>query len=352
VAQLIRNIAEPTPTTARPQSKAGTEAFAPVLRMFASVDLLVVAFAMLMMTIAILGSYRIDEWGWVVAASLVAIAAVWAMNVLRLRNKSRWVELLHLFYLAPVIPIFFKLSEKMSFVLHGRDYDDSLILVDRLLFHTDPTVWLFTHIPPAPWLVEYLQVCYALFYFLPVILAVELYRRHQHELAEQRFGREPKDQLTELRFVVVYGFFLSYLGYILYPAVGPRFTLHDFVNLSKELPGGYFTDVMRHFLNAGENIDIQAPLNVIRQHVTRDAFPSGHTDITFITILLAFKYKAKLKWVILLIGASLIFSTVYLRYHYVIDLIGGMLFAVLTLYSWQWMDRMLRTARARLLNET
>jgi membrane-associated phospholipid phosphatase len=352
LSQLIRNINDRAATSSTPKMRVVMQPFAPVLRMFASVDLLVVAYAILMILIALFGSARVPEWSWVVAASVFSILAVYGMNIVRLRNKSKWVDLFHLFYLAPVIPIFFKLSEKMSFVLHGRDYDDQLIMVDRLLFHTDPTVWLFTHVPPSPAFVDLLQVCYALFYFLPILLAIELYRRHHHESAEHQFGVKPKDQLTELRFVIVYGFFLSYLGYLLYPAIGPRFTLHDFANLGKDLPGGFFTDTMRRILDAGENIDPLAPLSVIRQQVTRDAFPSGHTDMTFITILLAFKYKAKVKWVILAIGTVLIFSTVYLRYHYVIDLVGGVTFGLITLYSWQWMDKILRAGRRKILHGT
>jgi membrane-associated phospholipid phosphatase len=33
------------------------------------------------------------------------------------------------------------------------------------------------------------------------------------------------------------------------------------------------------------------------------------------------------------LGSLLIFATVYLRYHYVVDLIGGFLFAVFSLWS-------------------
>ncbi len=352
MSQFIQNINKPSPPVAAPRSRLLIQPFAPVLKMFASVDLLVVAYAMLMILISLLGAGRIPEWSWVIAASLFSILAVYAMNIVRLKNKSKWVDLFHMFYLAPVIPIFFKLSEKMSFVLHGRDFDDNLILIDRMMFHVDPTVWLFHHVPPTPALVDFLQISYSSFYFLPIMLAIELYRRHHHESAEHQYGGKPKDQLTELRFVIVYGFFLSYLGYLLYPAIGPRFTLHDFANLAKDLPGGYFTQMMRHILDAGENIDPYAPLSVIRQHVTRDAFPSGHTDMTFITILLAFKYKAKVRWIILAIGSCLIFSTVYLRYHYVFDLIGGVTFGLITLYSWQWMDKILRKGRKNLLHGT
>jgi membrane-associated phospholipid phosphatase len=41
----------------------------------------------------------------------------------------------------------------------------------------------------------------------------------------------------------------------------------------------------------------------------------------------AWKYHKKYFYVLVVIGTSLIFSTVYLRYHYVSDVIGGLLLA-------------------------
>src|SRR5438445_6134498 len=80
--------------------------------------------------------------------------------------------------------------------------------------------------------------------------------------------------------------------------------------------------------------------------VSRDAFPSGHTDITLLSILLAFKFQTRVRWFVAVIGASLIFSTVYLRYHYVIDVIGGAVLALITLYTWEWVrDRTLAVKR-------
>jgi membrane-associated phospholipid phosphatase len=117
------------------------------------------------------------------------------------------------------------------------------------------------------------------------------------------------------------------------------------------LPGFYLTDVFRYILNSGENIDKTMPMTTILTNVTRDAFPSGHVDITVLTMLLAFKFKARIRWVILVLGLSLIFSTVYLRYHYVIDVIGGALFAIVTLYTWEFVESKVMRVRAWALRQ-
>jgi membrane-associated phospholipid phosphatase len=55
--------------------------------------------------------------------------------------------------------------------------------------------------------------------------------------------------------------------------------------------------------------------------------------LTLITIYLSVKLKSRSRFWLVPIGCLLIFSTVYLRYHYVIDLIGGFLFAAFSLWS-------------------
>jgi membrane-associated phospholipid phosphatase len=151
------------------------------------------------------------------------------------------------------------------------------------------------------------------------MLGIELYRRYTIE--EFDLGA----------FLVVYGFYLSYLGYFLLPAVGPRFTLHNFYTLDQELPGLFFTTPMRNFINAGESISSALP-NVI-QFVQRDVFPSGHTQLTLIVVYLGHYYHLKTRWIMTVLAGLLIIGTVYLHYHYVVDLIGGALFFVFTIWS-------------------
>ena len=137
-------------------------------------------------------------------------------------------------------------------------------------------------------------------------------------------------------FLIVYGFYLSYVGYFFVPAVGPRFTLHDFQLLNQELPGLWFTNFLRDFINAGGSIP-NGVTDAIR-YVQRDAFPSGHTQLTLTAMYLAFTYKLSIRWGLLIVGSLLIISTIYLRYHYGIDVIGGIVFFLLTIWSGKKVD--------------
>jgi membrane-associated phospholipid phosphatase len=120
--------------------------------------------------------------------------------------------------------------------------------------------------------------------------------------------------------------------------------------IDTELPGLWVTTPIRNMLNYGENIR-SAISSVAASQVTRDVFPSGHTEISLLSILLGFKYRSKYRWVIFVFGSGLIISTVLLRYHYVIDVITGSLLAIITLYTAEPLARAFRSLKKRLVTK-
>jgi membrane-associated phospholipid phosphatase len=62
--------------------------------------------------------------------------------------------------------------------------------------------------------------------------------------------------------------------------------------------------------------------------VTRDCFPSGHTELTMLVLYCAWRFERRAFWIMVPPACVLVISTVYLRYHYVIDVIAGAVVAV------------------------
>lgn len=202
-----------------------------------------------------------------------------------------------------IIPTNFAELHHLVHSISPIDLDSALIHFDLQLFGVHPTVWLEQW--SYPWLTEYFQWIYTTFYFLPILLAVILRRKHEFE------------KFHLFVFAIVVGFYASYLGYFLVPAIGPRFTLDHLQ--TTPLTGIWITQEIRQALNYLENIQ-------------RDAFPSGHTEITLLTMIYARRFARRYYHVLLVIGTSLIISTVYLRYHYVIDVFAGIILAVIVYY--------------------
>jgi membrane-associated phospholipid phosphatase len=226
------------------------------------------------------------------------------------------LAVVHDWHVAPTVFFTFKELYFMIKPMHlGRDYDDWLIAADRWLFGVDPTHWIMQF--ATPWLTEVLQIAYTSFYLMFVVLGLELYRRKSMDL------------FHFFMFTCVYGFYLSYLGYFFLPAVGPRFTLHDFSALDKDLPGVFLTPYLRWFVNEGGSVPIGVSNEAALAGTQRDVFPSGHTMMTLVLMYLSVRYRIRLRWWVVITGSLLVVATVYQRYHYAIDLIGGALFMVL-----------------------
>lgn len=207
---------------------------------------------------------------------------------------------LHALYPIFFIPIIFDSFADLLPLTSPIHQDALLIRLDRVLLGVHPTVWLeqFAH----PVLTELLTWAYASYYLFPVILVVVLY------------WREKAAELDRTMFGIVLSFFLSYVGYFVVPAVGPRFTLTHLQTV--DLHGIFAADTIRDTLNYLERFK-------------EDAFPSAHTAVVLVVLFYAWKFSRPLFWAFLPVILALIFSTVYLRYHYVVDVVAGVLLAVL-----------------------
>jgi membrane-associated phospholipid phosphatase len=64
-------------------------------------------------------------------------------------------------------------------------------------------------------------------------------------------------------------------------------------------------------------------------------------------MILAYRFKSKLRWLFWIIGGGLIFSTIYMRYHYGVDLLAGIFFAIFSL----WFEPKLRIIFYKLKNK-
>jgi membrane-associated phospholipid phosphatase len=231
------------------------------------------------------------------------------------KHLMGFLKILRFWY--PIIMVMFYFKEIYLIMINVSNflYDDLLIKIDFLIFNSNPTQVLFGI--SNPYLTEFLQIIYNLFYVMPVIYGLELYLWHRYR--EFKFAA----------FLILLGFYLSFFGYLILPAIGPRFTLHNFADLNADMPGIFLTELLRDIINYGESI---FPKNVPNPETIaqRDAFPSGHTIIILIITYLSAKFRSNSFYFYLPYSVLMIFSTVYLRYHYVIDLISGFIIAVIS----------------------
>jgi membrane-associated phospholipid phosphatase len=305
-------------------------------RLFA-IDILTLAFVAAHGGGTIARSAHIPGWPEVALTCGVIVLAVPMLGFLRTHLDIAPVRLLHDWSFALcVYPIYRAVLVAAGPGHSGHVFDEWLIAADRWMFGVDPTVWCarLSH----PIVTEILEVAYATFYILPLMVAMELYVG----------GREWR--FRQWAFVCGCGFFAAFAGYLVMPAVGPRFTLHTIEATGRELPGLWLTPALRAFIDAGGMVPLGATAADAIRLAPRDAFPSGHTLVTLLTIAWAWRYHLRVRWVVTVAGALLIVATVYLRYHYVVDVLAGAVLAVLCLAVAPalhgWLSRQLGTLDA------
>jgi len=290
-------------------------------------DILALVFDLAMSLLFVARIGTIGDAGLVLSLNLAVGGGIFLLAFLSARSGNGMWRIIHDWYLVPLVFLSFKEIHVFIQAIQPEDKDYLLIAIDRWIFHMDPTVWLWQFSSPP--LTEILQISYSSFYFLMLTMGFELYVRREYP------------QFSFAVFSILYGFFLSYVGYLLVPGVGPRFTLHNFQLMDTELPGVFLTTTLRDLINAGESIP-KGALNAMKL-AQRDVFPSGHTEMTLITMYLAQRYRLSSRHVINILGVLLIVGTVYLRYHYVIDLIAGTLVMSFVVWSGRhmflWLER-------------
>ena len=279
-------------------------------RLLHSTDGLLISFWCLLSLISIIFNSRIPGWWLIVLADFAACSMASALALCAKSGGSRVLQWVHDWAAFPLVVFTYKQVYFMISPIHqGKDYDEVLLALDRWLLRGHSIEWLAGL--ANPWLTEALQIAYSLFYVFFIAVGLELYRKK--DLSSFRY----------FRFTVVYGFFLSYAAYFFMPAVGPRFALFDFSRIDTDLPGLSLTPALRWFVNIFESIPSGASNTVALASAQRDVFPSGHTMMTVVAILMAYRYKLRVRHWVFGVGMMLIFSTVYLRYHYFVDLLAG-----------------------------
>lgn len=215
------------------------------------------------------------------------------------------------FYPMAFVPILYESLGPLISAARPVARDEMLIAADRALLGTDPTVWLQRFLRPA--LTDLFFVSYLSYYFIAIGLGIVIWRRNAS--VARRFI-----------FTLTLAYVLSYAGYFAVPALGPRVALASRHTVPLET-----TAVSRAISSTLDELE----------RTKFDVFPSGHTMIAVIVLIVAWQRARDAFWWLLPVSVCLVISTVYCRFHYVVDVIAGTLLAAVTVPLGDWLyDRL------------
>ena len=217
------------------------------------------------------------------------------------KKKSNPVIML-LRYTYPLIFSGYFYSETVYYnTLFFHTIDPLLVRADEAMFGMQPSL-VFSEVFSGRLFSELMYFGYFIFYVL--IAGFTLY-----VFVRKRSGFE------RLIFELTFSMYAFYLLFCMIPSAGPQF---HFAYPDNVVPDAYVFASVVHFIQK------------IAEHPT-GAFPSSHVGISVIMLILSRKYIPRFFHVIWPFVFILILSTVYIKAHYVVDVIGGLIVAPLIL---------------------
>jgi len=215
-----------------------------------------------------------------------------------LKMTRDWLPLL-------IILLIYENLHDMTDLIHPDTLDGELRRIDMAIFGVDPTLYLERFITPV--LNDYMTISYAPFFLYPAIILGVVYKK----------GDIIKFRELALAFEICV--IIGFLGYIIVPAVGPRYFMANEYSVSLN---GYITEIGFKAWNSIES-------------VKRDCFPSLHTAMSTISLVYFYRFRNFYRGgkIVFLVSIPLIvslwISTVYLRYHWVVDVFAGWALALI-----------------------
>ena len=215
---------------------------------------------------------------------------------------TRWMGILYDWLPLILLPLFHYETDYLTTAYGRKTYDAAFIRFERKHF-----TWLMRfhrrNMANKTSISELLHACYFSFYGL--LYAVPGYF----------YWQQAMPCFYQSVFAILLLLFLCFLTHSLIPVSGPR-TI--FTKINDKRSQGLFFRLVHKVLEGGST------------HAT--AFPSGHTGIATVTLLMSWCCHTYLFWILLPIALGLILSTLYGRFHYLSDLLCGFGYGVITVF--------------------
>jgi hypothetical protein len=298
----MRPLAAREPTRHRLRSRTSV---AGLVGNFASQDWLLLGYlAALILALAFgRGQGRLACVGRVSADLAVFLVVLTMVRMPLLRWGGMASSLLYrLTVLGVLLGSFFQLREILPAVSPWAD-DARIYAFDVRVFGVEPSVWLDHFVSPVT------TEWFAFFYFLYfLILTIHV--------LPVLFGQHDLRVLGQFAVGMLLVFTTAHLLYMVVPGWGPYWYLRG--TFHHELRGGAFWKLVREAVDAGG--------------AQKDIFPSLHTAAPTFLAIFSFRHRRlvpfRYSWpVITFFATQIIIATMFLRWHYFVDVVAGLILA-------------------------
>jgi membrane-associated phospholipid phosphatase len=272
--------------------------------------------ALVGLIVLLLHGSAVSYWPYLVVAHALVIGLVHALiQVHARRPENRVLDFLRHFYPVLLYTGFYRETGELNHTLISGFLDPFFMRLEAGIFGLQPSLAFMDRVPHLA-VSELFYAAYFSYYLMIVGVGLALFYRN-------------RDQFFHYISIVSFVFYVCYLIYIFTPVMGPRIFFREIVDY--QLPADVQPAVPPVFpavVQAGTFYKIMAWI-YHRFETPGAAFPSSHVAIAITTVWFSFLYLRGFRWVHLVVVILLCVSTVYCRYHYVVDVLAGTLTAAL-----------------------
>lgn len=266
------------------------------------------------------------QWPWLVAAHGGWLVA--AHVLIRAHGTGQYGPLLDFFRnFYPImlyVPIYNETGHLNQLFATGMR-DPYFIRLEQTIFGGQPSLELMGRLPYLA-VSELFYISYFSYYIMITGCGLALFLRSRKEFHHY---------ISLVSFV----FYACFITYIFLPVVGPRIFYRELGDF--ELPPELRPSVVPAFPAAIQSGPFYQIMALIYHHFETPgaAFPSSHVAVAVTTLYFSFKYLRKIRWIHAVMAMLLCLSTVYCRYHYAVDIAGGLLTAAVMIPVGNWLIR-------------
>ena len=261
-------------------------------------DIVFILFLIITLILIVAGSDKTEHFYLLVTSRIFAVIIASSLILLDEKISSKTISLLRLFY--PLIFSAYFYGETGYYNnIFFENLDQMFINIEEQIFNSQPSL-IFSSNFNMLWFSELMNFSYFSFYILVAAIPLILYFK-----ANKNFNK--------YYFILIFSFYSYYLFFAIFPVIGPQFY---FPLELRVLPdSGVFHNIMLFIQEKGET--------------PTGAFPSSHIGITWLIVFLIYKTYPKLLYLVLIFAILISFSTVYLKAHYLVDVMAGLISAPL-----------------------
>lgn len=249
------------------------------------------------------GPARDASFANVLVLLVAQIATVVAVRTKRLTHRFLTPALYRVVIYGCVQVTYFMFAQLLPLV-NPRAFDHQLYQLDLSLFGVEPAVYFDRFVTPVT--TEWFAFFYFSYFFVLAmhVLPILFVSRNARMIAEFALG-------------MILLFCIGHTLYILVPGYGPY----------KAMP-----ELFEHQLSPGIWWNTTRTL-VAQSGAQKDIFPSLHTAAPTFLLLFSFHRRAELPFrytwpLVAFFALNIVIATMFLRWHYVIDVVAGLLLAV------------------------